>query len=202
MGYSRKIFHFAIFTLAGLLGLVGGFPAVQVFGTAIGVVVVYAVWQGESSKLYQAVARPSDAPYERFYILVPFLMTALGGMVSNLCFGEMALIGYITTGWGDAVGEPAGTRWGKHKYRAPSLRGVITYRSWEGSLAVFLASLVGCVVLLSSTFPAPLGWTLTAATLLALCTTLVEALTFHSMDNLTIQVATSALGYLLLKGWG
>jgi hypothetical protein len=30
-------------------------------------------------------------------------MTALGGMVGNIFFGPCAMIGYITTGWGDAV---------------------------------------------------------------------------------------------------
>ena len=76
VGYSRKIFHFTIFSLAGIIGVIDGFPAVQVFGAAIGLVVGYAVLRGAGSKLYIAVARPSDAPFERFYIVVPFLMTA------------------------------------------------------------------------------------------------------------------------------
>jgi len=38
-------------------------------------------------------------------------------------------------GWGDAVGEPVGTRFGRHPYRVPSLAGVPATRTLEGSLA-------------------------------------------------------------------
>lgn len=190
-GYSRKIFHFLIFTLAGAIGAGGGFEAVQVFGAAIGVVVGYAVLQGYGSRLFAALARPSDAPYERFYIITPFLMTALGGMASNILFGQFAIIGYIATGWGDAAGEPAGTRWGKHKYRIPALRGLYVCRSIEGSIAVFLASFIGCAIILYGQFVIP-AWTILATSfVISLVTTAVEAVSYHSLDNLTIQIAAS-----------
>lgn len=201
VGYSRKIFHFAIFTLAGILGLVKGFGAVQVFGAAVGVVVLRAVWRGNQSRLFRAVARPNDHPFEKFCILVPFLMTALGGMLSNLLFGQFAVVGYITTGWGDAAGEPVGTRWGKHTYRVPTLRGMVTRRSIEGSGAVFLASLCGCVILLSLGYNATWSFVLLASLILAMITTLVEAVSFHSLDNLTIQITTSgACGLIFWLG--
>lgn len=196
-GYSRKIFHFLIFSLAGVIGAMAGFAAVQVFGAAIGAVVGYAVVRGYESDLFVALARPTDRPYERFYIVMPFLMTALGGMASNLLFGHFALIGYIATGWGDAAGEPAGTRWGKHKYRIPALRGIIVYRSIEGSAAVFLASLLGCAVLLYGYFDCNLVLALSFSFAISLVTVAVEAVSYHSLDNLTIQIAASGICALL-----
>jgi len=198
VGYTRKIYHFTIFTLAGVIAMLGGFPAVQVYGAAVGMVVMHAVLIGKKSKLYTAVARPGDAPYQKFYIIMPFLMTALGGMLSNIMFGEFAIIGYIATGWGDALGEPVGTKWGRHKYRVPTLTEITSYRSLEGSLAVFTASLIGCYIFLTLGFDYPLSTVITASLLISLTTMLVEAVTFHSLDNLTIQLAATGVCFLVL----
>jgi len=202
VGYSRKIFHFFIFSLAGLTGLAGGFTATQVFGASLGLVVFYAVWRGEHSFLFHALARPSDKPHQKYYILVPFLMTALGGIVSNILFGPAAVIGYITTGWGDAVGEPVGTRWGRHKYPVLTLTGIRSYRSLEGSLGVFLASLLGTAGLLSLGFRLEPGIFLPAALLTAAVTTLVEAVSFHSLDNLTIQILSTGAAVMIIRFLG
>lgn len=190
-GYSRKIFHFLVFTTAGIIGIIGGFEAVQVFGTAIGIIVGYAVLRGYKSILFNAVARPGDKPYERFYVIIPFIMTALGGIVSNIAFGKYAVIGYITTGWGDAVGEPVGTRWGKHRYRVPTFTGIRAYRSIEGSIAVFFASLAGCIIVSLTGFHLPVLTVIYTSLITALITMAVEAFTFHSIDNLTIQVIST-----------
>lgn len=198
-GYTRKIFHFLVFTTAGLVGILGGFQAVQVFGTGIGIVVIYAVLRGYKSMLFNAVARPGDKPYEKFYIIVPFLMTAMGGMISNIAFGKYAIIGYITTGWGDAVGEPAGTLWGKHKYRVPTFTGIRSYRSVEGSIAVFMASLTGCILFSLFGLHIPAPDILYISFITAIVTMIVEAVTFHSLDNLTIQVAATGVFYLCIN---
>jgi phytol kinase len=190
-GYSRKIFHFLVFTTAGIIGIIGGFEAVQVFGTAIGIIVGYAVLRGYKSILFNAVARPGDKPYEKFYVIIPFIMTALGGIVSNVAFGKYAVIGYITTGWGDAVGEPVGTRWGRHRYRVPTFTGIRAYRSIEGSIAVFFASLAGCIIVTLFGFNLPLLTVIYISLITALITMTVEAFTFHSIDNLTIQVIST-----------
>lgn len=199
VGYSRKVFHFLIFTFAGIFGWIGGFPAVQVFGASIGAVVGEAVLNGSRSSLYTALARPSDAPYEKLYIVVPFCMTALGGMLSNLLFNEFALIGYIAAGWGDAVGEPVGTRWGKHRYRVIDITNMKTYRSLEGSMAVLIACWMGCALVLSFGYNYSLVDIVTPSLQIALLTTLVEAVSLHSMDNFTIQLAASGYCYFLLS---
>ncbi len=198
-GYSRKIFHLIIFSLAALIGLTAGFQAVQVFGVAIGLVVMWAVVQGEKNPLFRAVVRPTDAPHQKYYIVIPFLMTAAGGMLSNILFGKLAVVGYAVTGWGDAIGEPAGTRWGKHRYRVPTLTGIECTRSLEGSLAVFIASLTGACVVLYFGFHLSVNTALITSLSVAMLSTLVEAITFHSLDNLTLQVAATATALYTLK---
>jgi phytol kinase len=203
VGYTRKLFHFAIFTLAAVVGLAGGFGAVQAFGGAVAVVVLHAVGRAERSPLFRALARPEDAPHQRFYVLVPLFMTAAGGLSSNVLFGGCALVGYAVTGWGDAVGEPVGTRWGRHRYRVPTLTRVTCTRSLEGSAAVFLASsLAAAAALWVGDFELGGAALLTCALLVAVLCTLVEAVTFHSLDNLTIQLAASGSTWLLLAQLG
>jgi phytol kinase len=193
------MFHFVIFTIAAVIGLKAGFQAVQVFGIAVGLVVIWAVIRGEKNPLFRAVARPTDAPYEKYYIVIPFLMTAAGGMFSNILFGKLAVVGYAVTGWGDAVGEPVGTRWGKHRYRIPTLTGIKCYRSLEGSIAVFIASLIGAFIILYFGFHLPLSLGFIAALCVSVVATLVEAITFHSLDNLTLQVASTGTALYILK---
>lgn len=201
-GYSRKIFHFLIFTLAGLVGALGGFPAVQAFGTGVGLVILGAVFRGGKSRLFRAVSRPTDAPYERTYVLVPFLMTVLGGIASNLLFGRLALIGYIAAGWGDALGEPIGTRWGRHTYRVPTLTGIRCVRSLEGSLAVFSGSMLGVMLAFRLAFGMSGGKTAAVSAVVALSTAVVEAVSFHSLDNLSIQVFSTGAAFLALRMLG
>ena len=189
--YTRKIFHFSIFTAAGLLQIAQGLPAVVIFGSVTSVMVLYAVWRGASFPFYEAMARPSDAPRRTLFILIPLVTTALGGVVANLAFPAWAFVGYLVCGWGDAVGEPVGTRWGRHRYRVPSMLGVPSTRSLEGSLAVFLAGTAATAVAL-----ALMGFPATQVALIAggagLAGALVEAVSTHGLDNFTVQVAAAA----------
>jgi phytol kinase len=196
--YTRKVFHFLIFSTASLLQLVHGLPAVIILGIVTSLFVLAAVYRGEDSRLYKALARPSDTPQQKLFILVPLFTTALGGVLSNLFFGPFASIGYLVGGWGDAVGEPVGTRWGQHRYRVLSLAGVKASRSLEGSAAVLaVGSLVAFLGLLA------LGAAPSDAIKIGLTCglggMLVEAFSSHGLDNLTIQVAASGIAFAL---WG
>lgn len=196
--YTRKIFHFYIFSIAGLTHLAFGLKAVVLLGIIVSLCVLYAVCRGNGFPFYEAMARPTDLPHRTFFILVPLLTTALGGGISNLVFGKFAYIGYFVAGWGDAVGEPVGTKWGKHKYRVPSLLGVKATRSVEGSFSVFFTgAFVAFFALVAAGYP-PLkaGY---AAVACGLVGAVVEAFSSHGLDNLTIQVAATATAYFLLK---
>jgi phytol kinase len=197
VGYTRKLFHFFIFTAAGVLQLVWGLPVVVVFGTAISLLVLWAVWRGKHSPFFQALARPSDAPKEKLFILIPLLTTATGGVLANLFFLQWAAIGYLVGGWGDAIGEPVGSKWGKHRYKVPSMAGIPATRSLEGSSAVFLVSAFVAFLGLQAqgiTWPTAFAY----AVLIALAATGIEAISTHGLDNLTIQLAAAGTAYWLL----
>lgn len=194
--YTRKIFHFLIFTAAGLLQIVFGLPAVVIFGSVTSALVLYAVWRGDGHPFYEAMARPSDAPRRTLFILIPLATTAVGGVTANVLFPAWAFVGYLVCGWGDAVGEPAGTRWGRHRYRVPSMLGVRSTRSLEGSLAVFLAGTLATAAALALQQAPPVQ--IAAISLGAgLAGALVEAVSTHGLDNFTVQVAASAAAALL-----
>lgn len=195
--YTRKVFHFAIFTMAGAIQILWGPPGVVVFGSVIAAMVLYAVWRGDGYPFYEAMARPTDAPHRSLFIIVPLITTALGGVTSNLFFVEYAYIGYLVGGWGDAVGEPVGTRWGRHRYRVPSLAGVPATRSLEGSGAVFFAGTMAAFLGLWAA-GLPVG---TAAGVGLACGAggaVIEAFSSHGLDNFFVQVTGAGIAWLLL----
>jgi phytol kinase len=197
VAYSRKGFHFAIFTMAGVVQLLGGLPAVMLFGGLVSGVVLYAVLRGEGFPFYEALARPADAPRRTLFIIVPLLTTALGGLLANLLFGAWAVVGYLVGGWGDAVGEPVGAAVGRHRYRVPSLGGVRATRSVEGSAAVLAAGALAAFACLLARGVDPL----VAAGVGAACGAagaLVEAFSTHGTDNLTVQLAAAGIAFLFL----
>ena len=197
-GYTRKIFHFLIFSTVALLQWRSGTPAVCLFGGMCTVVVFFSVWRGPGNILYEALAREKDEPHRTFFILVPYFTTLVGGLVSNIFFGPLAIAGYLVTGLGDAIGEPAGTMFGKHHYRVCSLSSVPATRSLEGSIAVFVISVVA-LLLASSISP---HITLTAfgipkVLIIAAACTLMEAMSPHGWDNATMQIVPT----VLVWGW-
>ncbi len=199
-GYTRKVFHFLIFGTVVALQWRLGTPAVCLFGGACTVVVFFAVWRGQGSMLYEAIAREKDEPHRTFFVLLPYFTTLAGGLASNVLFGPFAVAGYLATGLGDAVGEPVGTMIGRHTYKVPSLRSVPATRSVEGSAAVFIASAVAvCLAAAVSPqmlFPAS-PWAKVA--LIAAACTFSEAVCPHGWDNAAMQIVPSALAYAWMR---
>lgn len=194
--YTRKVFHFCIFSMAGITQMLWGLPGVTVYGTVVSFRVLHAAWRGDGDPFYEAIARPSDAPCRTLFVVVPLVTTALGGGLSNLLFAPFGYVGYLVCGWGDAVGEPVGTRFGRHRYRAPSLAGVPATRSLEGSAAVFLAGALAASLGLAAggagAAAVPVGIACGLAGML------VEAVSTHGLDNLTTQLAAAAAAWALL----
>jgi phytol kinase len=193
-GYTRKLFHILVFVTAAAAQVVLGVGALFVFGAATSAVIFYALARGDGHVLYEAMARESDEPRRAHFIVVAYLATLGGGLLSNALFGEAAVFGYLVAGLGDAAGEPAGTRFGRHRYRVPSMPGVTAFRTWEGSAAVFAASLAAIAAARMIT-----GGGLSVSPLLAiaLASTVVESLSPHGWDNLTMQLVPSGLALWL-----
>jgi phytol kinase len=194
--YTRKIFHFLVFTAAAPAHAGFGFAGVLAFGGALTLVVLWAVLRGDGQPGYEALARPSDAPHRTLFILVPLATTAAGGLLANLLFSGYAVVGYLVAGWGDAVGEPVGARWGRHRYRVPSLAGVPATRSLEGSAAVLMAGWAAASAALLLLGHGP-GRALAIGAVAAIAAAIVEAASTHGADNLTTQVAAAAVAWLL-----
>lgn len=191
-GFTRKVFHFLVFSTVGVLHASGGLPLVCVFGCAVSLVVFYAVLRGDGHAWYEAMAREKDAPRRTYFILAPYAATLFGGVTANILFGPAALAGYLVAGFGDAIGEPVGTRWGRNRYRVPSLGSVVSHRSIEGSAAVLAASFIALAASFAlSGIQEFIPWTLLAG--IACCCALVEAVSPHGWDNATMQLVPAAL---------
>ncbi len=193
-GYTRKVFHFLIFGTVAALQWRLGTPAVCLFGGMCTIVIFFAVWRGTGNLLYEAIAREKDKPHQTFFVVVPYATTLVGGLVTNILFGPVAIAGYLVTGLGDAIAEPVGTRFGRHPYRVPSLSLVSATRSLEGSTSVFFMS-AAALMIASVISPrivfSPLG--LVKIIVIALVCTIAEAVSPHGWDNATLQIIPCTL---------
>jgi phytol kinase len=201
-GYTRKSLHFLIFFTAVGLHIWGGMPAVNILGVGMGIFVLFSVKAGDGNFFFESMAREKDYPRRGYFIIVPYLTTAAGGLISNLFFGASAIMGYALCGAADAIAEPVGVRFGKHKYKVLSLKKVnVAERSLEGSLSVLVVSLALSLLFFVYLYQFPFAKALIASLVLSVVLALVEAVSFHGADNLTIQVTASGLAYLFLKIW-
>lgn len=193
--YTRKVFHVINFTYAAVAYLLGGTVAVTIFG-AMGIGAMVVCWLlPDGHILLEGLAREQDEPHRKLYIILPFVATAIAGIIDNQFFPRFAVVGYLVSGWGDAAGEPIGVRFGKHRYKVPSLLGVECTRSVEGSIGVLVCSMVGATIALhiaAVPFPAAIP----IAVLAAGGGTLVEAFSSHGLDNLTVQMASTVLAFV------
>ena len=185
-GYSRKIFHVQVFLTAAYLGHTLGLGSLCVYGVAV------SLWVGWSlldpKGLGRALIREEDFPHGRRYVILPYLSTLLGGLVCQGLLGTGATVGLLIVGVCDAIAEPVGLRWGRHPYRWPKIPWLReSKRTWEGSVAILVSSLM---IFLWGGFEIGLiglGW-LIWSLIGSLGVTLVESLSPHGMDNFTLQI--------------
>ncbi len=198
-GYTRKVFHFLIFGSVVVVDWIWKTPGVCLFGGMTTLAVAYALLRGPGHFMYEAMAREKDAPRRTHYIVVPYFATLIGGLLSNMFFPHAAVFGYLVAGLGDAIAEPVGTRFGKHKYRVPAISGVRAVRSLEGSSSVLIVSALALIVCLALSPQFVLSCSsLLIVVLIAGISTLVEAASPHGWDNATMQVVPALLGTVLL----
>ena len=198
-GYTRKIFHFLIFGSVFFIHGIWGTPGVCLFGAMSTAVIAYALIRGPGHLMYEAMAREKDEPRRTHYVVVAYFATLIGGLLSNILFPRAAVFGYLVCGFGDAIAEPVGTRFGKHQYRAPAIRGVRAVRSLEGSGSIFLVSMLTLILFMAfSPHFALTPHSALKAILIAGISTAVEAVSPHGWDNATLQVVPAWLGTVLL----
>ncbi|TVR13103.1 MAG: hypothetical protein EA401_07545 [Planctomycetota bacterium] len=191
VAYTRKILHLALFLVAMMVLLLGGRPALFLWGTGASVVLVAILLNPKRGPAFWSFVRVNDTPYEILHTVVPYLATVIGGVITVTCFGEHASVaGLLVAGLGDAVGEPVGTALGRHRYRVWSLTAQPVTRSWEGSAAVLLVSwIVIGVFLLASGVPNAWIW----AFGIAVASAVAEGISPHGTDNALLQVIPSSI---------
>lgn len=198
-GYTRKLFHFLIFGSVVAAHAIWKTPGVCLFGAMTTAVIAYALLRGPGHFMYEAMAREKDEPRRTHYIVVAYLATLIGGLLSNTFFPHAAVLGYLVCGFGDAIAEPVGTHFGKHQYRTLAIRGVRAVRSLEGSISVFLVSMVALILFMAfSPHFALTARSALIAILIAGVSAAVEAVSPHGWDNTTLQVVPAWLGTMLL----
>ena len=196
--YTRKVFHILNFTYAAAIYVIGGSGrgtvAVLIFGgLGIGAMLI-AMFLKDGNILLEGLAREQDAPHRKLYVIVPFIATAVAGVLDNILMPRFAVVGYLVSGWGDAAGEPVGVRWGRHRYKVRALWGVECTRSLEGSAGVFVVSWAGAFIALLIA-QVPWLWAVPISLLAAGAAALVEAVSSHGLDNLTVQMTAAAVAY-------
>jgi len=194
-GYTRKVFHFLIFGTVIGVHWIWNTSGVCLFGGMTSLVIAYALFRGSGYFMYEAMAREKDAPHRTYYVIIPYFATLIGGLMSSIFFPATVVFGFLVAGLGDAIAEPVGTRWGKHKYNVPTIWGLNTTRSLEGSASVLFVSLLAlfmCLVF-SHQFELSLR-SILIVIFIAATSTIVEALSPHGWDNATMQVVPAMLG--------
>jgi phytol kinase len=183
--YTRKLFHLVVFSASAWLQLRHGLAALDAFALGIAAAVLLAVARGPGHAFFEALARESDAPHGRFFVVVPLLTTAAGGLIAALTAGDAAALGVLAAGWGDAAGEPVGRRFGRHAFRVPGPLGVRSVRTLEGSSGVAAVAAAAAALALLLTRSASPGDALRVGLAVGIATAAVEAISPHGLDNLT-----------------
>lgn len=206
VGYTRKINHFGLFFLPIYLETIIPYEK-SIEGLALkGFVVVLCMIIYITSirtripfiaRMFLSFDRPADRPNTLLWlttqiaagylIIVPAVM--LFGYIDAL---NLVLIPILITGIGDGLAEPVGIRFGKHRYKTYALFSDKKYeRSYEGSLCVFVVSIITLVLFKSYFTPTEF---IVALITVPIIMTLTEAFSPHTWDTPTLFF----IGYLNL----
>ena len=208
-GDARKINHAAVLA-GGVVWFNSGDSgmdrvschlAVSLLFLLLLIVCRYRDW-GVFEYAFQGYAREADRPHDAFHVWFSWLVSIVGLELVDLAFGSVALTrcAALVLGLADAVAEPIGSRFGKHRYRVRDiLSDVCRQRSWEGSLAVAVMTSVIVFISFSPQWGTDWGFPvfvmasfrLPMALLAGGFVALVEAWTPHGLDNLTIPLGAA-----------
>ncbi len=194
---ARKAVHVGVFTGAVPAHLILDFWGVITYGVILAVFILYASRKGRGFPLFDALARDTKDGSPEASILTPFHSTALAGLMSLLLVGDLAVVGYLVCGWGDAAGEVVGKSSGKHKYSPPLSSDKAETKSLEGSLAVFLVGSVGALVALSL-LNVPLPQRLPVALLAGFSGAVGEGVVGSATDNFWCQFLPSVVAWAVV----
>ncbi|MCY3411662.1 MAG: hypothetical protein INQ03_08535 [Candidatus Heimdallarchaeota archaeon] len=186
----RKFFHTAGIALAGTYGGFG-VELVEIY-VVIGFIAAFAIILSfvPSIKYIQTYVtlgtREGESRVESFFNA---LFTVISNVGVLILFDEhrwIYMAASLVVAFGDGLGEFVGKPFGKHKYK------IISPKSIEGSLAVFLGSLIGIFIplLIFGAYDTSFLWLYFLVALLAM---IIEAFSFSMLDNILMPFATAFL---------
>lgn len=182
-GYTRKVFHFLAFASVAVFlkyALPNEFTILMIMGMLTGGL---ACLSGKDFLWLKGVARDSDQPHEVLYVVLPLICTFIwfsGGW--KFFDRSIMVIATMCVAVGDAIAEPVGVRFGKHKYDVFSLTGKKSQRSLEGSSSVFIMCAI-IIFLATNSLILALG--------VGIFISLIEGISPRGTDNLTVPIAAS-----------
>ena len=195
VNYTRKINHFALMVIPFAIGPI--LPYEPSWVTITTTLVVFLITtslfiqpiRGRFSMIdtaFTSVDRPEDRPHTLLWILTQAIAAYAVLVVLFLTFAKFDLHDFIVipllvNGIGDGLAEPIGVRFGRHRYRVPSLASGRHYtRSIEGSACVVVMSMI-TVMLLQPQMTTPQFVTMMIVVPVGL--TVAEAFSPHSWDS-------------------
>lgn len=139
-----------------------------------------------------------------FAISVTLLFGLLWRPARPVDRAPIAVAGVMAMTWGDALAALIGRRFGRHRYQVG-----VAVRSWEESVAMFVASAVAMFLVLlllpgsslsPHSPPSTTGQALKAALVGAANATLVEAVSPHGTDNLSVPLVAALVAGVVMQG--
>ena len=117
------------------------------------------------------------------------------GVLMGWCWPQgypyFGVIGILIMCWGDGLAALVGQRWGRHGYEVWGEK-----KSWEGSLAMAIASALVVFVVLGGL--KGMSWSLVGTALgVAIASTGLEAVSKYGIDNLTVPLGATAVALAL-----
>jgi dolichol kinase len=196
VGYSRKLNHFLIFFLPIMVTNLTAWTGIPLSALALSLIQFHLfllactpAMQRQSPlcrTMLAAIDRPEDRPYTLWWLWSQMVLgyLALGPwflLLRQQGALELIQIPILINGVGDGLAEVVGVRYGRHRYRVPSLVAGRHYtRSYEGSLCVLLVGILVMCLYLDSFSQTQFWW---AIGLVPAVMTLGEAWSPHTWDT-------------------
>jgi hypothetical protein len=206
VNYTRKIVHIAYFIIPQILDIILiNFKEdiiTESWNIWIILLLLFILTEPIRSRInlidfmFKAVDRPEDRPYTLFWLFTQTIATLLVVLPFALHFDnigkkEWVFIPILINGLADGLAEPVGIRFGKHKYQTRSCLSSRSYtRSFEGSLCVFIVSLI---IILSFYNFFSLNEYIFNSLVIPISITFTEAFSPHTWDSPFIFLVTCGL---------
>ncbi|HMQ30905.1 MAG TPA: phosphatidate cytidylyltransferase [Chloroflexaceae bacterium] len=202
--FTRKLVHIgAGMWVFGVLALFDTWY-IGVIPFATFIVINYILWR---YKVLEAMDAPDSSPgtvYFALAITILFLLLWRKGLPGDM--GHIAAAGTMAMTWGDSLASIVGRRLGRRRYTV--MGGT---RSWEGTAAMFVASLVAMWLTLLLVPGSPLaptaaplgaGAALLAALVGAGVAAAAEAVSPAGTDNLSVPLLAAGAVFIVVTALG